>query len=178
MLLPVRLIKNLLLALHGGGDPRHLAAGFALGAVLGLVPKGNLLGASLFLLLFFLRVDKGAALFSAALFTPLAWAFDGAAHRLGWALLDAAALRGLWTALYDMPIVPLTRFNNTVALGNLVIGLVLFAPLYFSFLRFVAYYQATLKARVEALPIVRTVKGWSWVDSGRRWYESYQRWLA
>ena len=59
---PFRLLKDLLLALHGGTEPRHLAAGFALGAALGLVPKGNLFAAAFFLLFFVFNVDKGMAL--------------------------------------------------------------------------------------------------------------------
>jgi uncharacterized protein (TIGR03546 family) len=175
---PLRLVKNLLLALHGGGDPRHLAAGFALGALFGLVPKDNLLAALFFVLFFFLRVEKGLAVVSAFFFTPLAWAFDGPAHKLGWALLSAPALAGLWTALYDLPIVPLTRFNNTVVLGNLVIGLLLFAPLYWGFMRFVAYYDVHLRARVEALPIVRAVKGLWIVDRLSKANAAYQSWLS
>ena len=175
---PLRLLKNVLLALHGGGDPRHLAAGFALGAMLGLVPKGNLLAASFFLLFFFLRVDKGMAFLSALAFTAVAWAADPLAHRLGWALLTAKPLNGLWAALYDLPVVPLTRFNNTVVLGNLVLGLALLFPLYFGFLRFVAYYDANWKARVEALPMIRAFRGWSQLERLQKWNDRYRRWLA
>jgi uncharacterized protein (TIGR03546 family) len=166
---PLRLFKDLFASLHGGADPRHLAAGFALGAALGLIPKGNLFGV-LFLLLFFaLRLNKGMALMAAAFFTPIGYAVDAQAHRIGLALLKAPALGGLWTALYDMPIVPLTRFNNTVVLGNLVLGLALFAPLYFLALRFVAWYAANLAARVERLRLVQALKG-------MRWYQMYLEW--
>jgi len=168
---PLRLLKDLIQALHGGSDPRHLAAGFALGAALGLVPKGNLFAAVFFLLFFALRVDKGLALLSAALFTGVGYAWDGVAHKLGWALLQAGALKGLWTALYDMPIVPLTRFNNTVVLGNLVIGLALYLPLYFAFLKAVALYDAHLRARVEALPVLKAFKKWDI-------FEKYKGWLS
>lgn len=166
---PLRLLRDLVAALHGGSDPRNLAAGFALGAALGLVPKGNLFSAIFLLLFFVLRVDKGMALLSAAAFTPLGYAIDGPAHRLGLALLQAPALRGLWTTLYDLPIVPLTRFNNSVVLGNLVIGLALFAPLYFAALRLVAAYNASLAPVVEGLYIVKAVKG-------MRWYQTYRKW--
>lgn len=159
---PLGILRDLLLALIGGRDPRHLAAGFALGAALGLVPKGNLLAASFFLLFFFLRVDKGMAFVTAAVFTPLAYLIDGHAHDLGLALLKAPALQGLWTALYDMPIVPLTRFNNSVVLGNLVIALVLFAPLYLLGLRLAGWYNATARPYLEKTALVRTLKGWYW----------------
>jgi uncharacterized protein (TIGR03546 family) len=166
---PLRLLKDLFATLHGGSDPRHLAAGFALGAALGMIPKGNLF-AVLFLLMFFaLRLNKGMALLAATFFTPIGYAVDGLAHRIGDSLLHAAGLRGVWTALYDLPIVPLTRFNNTVVLGNLVLGLALFPPLYFAFLRFVAWYNATWAARVERLKLVQALKS-------LRWYQMYQEW--
>lgn len=168
---PYKLLKGLLQALQGGKDPRHLAAGFALGAALGLVPKGNLFAAVFFLLFFLFNVDKAVALCSAALFTGVGYALDPVAHGLGLALLKAGALHGLWTALYDLPIVPLTRFNNTVVLGSVVLGALFYAPLYFAFLKALALYDRHLRARVEALPLVKALKGLSW-------YASYQRWLA
>lgn len=168
---PLRLLRDLVSALHGGSDPRHLAAGFALGAALGLIPKGNLFAAAFFLLFFIFRLNKGLALLSATLFTPLGYAFDGPAHRVGLALLKAPALQGLWTALYDLPIVPLTRFNNSVVLGNLVFGLVLFVPLYLAFLRFAAYYNATFAPQVERLKIIQAVKS-------MRWFQMYREWSA
>lgn len=166
---PLRLVKDLVSSLHGGSDPRHLAAGFALGAALGLVPKGNLFAAVFFLLFFALRLNKGMALVSAMFFTPLGYAVDGLAHSIGLALLKAGALRGLWTALYGMPVVPLTRFNNTVVLGNLVLGLILYAPLYFLALRFVSWYNANLAARVERLKLVQAFKGMWWVRTYQEW---------
>lgn len=166
---PVRLLKEMFAALHGGTDPRHLAAGFALGAVMGLVPKGNLIAVVFLLLFFALRLNKGMALMAAALFTPVGYAIDGLAHRVGFALLKAPALRGLWTALYDMPVVPLTRFNNTVVLGNLALGLVLLVPLYFLLLRAVAWYAANLAAKVERLRVVQWLKGLRIVQLYQEW---------
>lgn len=168
---PLRLAKDLLLALHGGGEPRHLAAGFALGAALGLVPKGNLFAAAFFLLFFLFNVDKGMALLSACVFTGVGYAVDPIAHAIGKSLLTDEPLRGLWTALYDLPIVPLTRFNNTVVLGNLIIGAVLYVPLYFGFLKGLTWYDRHLRERVERIPLIKTIKGWNL-------YEKYSRWLA
>jgi len=166
---PLRVFKDLFASLHGGADPRHLAAGFALGAALGLIPKGNLFAVVFLLLFFALRLNKGMALMAATFFTPVGYAVDGLAHRIGFALLKAPALNGVWTFLYDLPIVPLTRFNNTVVLGNLVLGLALFVPLYFLALRFVAWYAATWAARVEKLRLVQALKG-------MRWYQMYLEW--
>jgi uncharacterized protein (DUF2062 family) len=49
-------------ALVAGDWSRQLAAGFALGMVVGLVPSGHLIAVSLCVLLFSLRVNKGLGL--------------------------------------------------------------------------------------------------------------------
>lgn len=168
---PFKVLRNILVALQGGGDPRHAAAGFALGAALGLVPKGNLMAAAFLVLFFFFRVDKPVALASALLFTPLGYLADGAAHALGLALLSAGALKPLWTFLYGLPVVPLTKFNNTVVLGNLVIGLALFVPLYLGSLRFVHFYRERWKPVVDQWRVVRWVKG-------LYFWRVYEEWTA
>ena len=168
---PLRLLRDLISSLHGGADPRHVAAGFALGAALGLVPKGNLFAVVFLLLFFVFRLNKGTALLSATLFTPVGYLVDGPAHRAGLALLKTPALQGLWAALYDLPIVPLTRFNNSVVLGNLVFGLVLYVPLYFIALCFAVYYNAAVGPYVERLKIVQVIKSMAW-------YRTYQKWAA
>ena len=164
-------LRSLFLALQGGDEPKHIAAGFALGAALGLVPKGNLFALAFLLLFFLLRVDKGMAMLSALLFTPLGYAADGPAHAIGRALLSAGGLRPLWTLLYDLPIVPLTRFNNTVVLGNVVLGALLYGPLYAAFLCAVNAYRSKYKERVDRWPIVRFFNGLGWYASYRKWLQ-------
>jgi uncharacterized protein (TIGR03546 family) len=164
-------IKAIILALQGGSDPKHVAAGFALGAMLGLVPKGNLFAVIFVLLFFLVRVDKNMAIFAAFVFTPLGYVLDGLAHMIGGALLTAGFLRPLWTFLYDLPIVPLTRFNNSVVLGNVAIGLLLFVPLYLGFIKVVLAYRSRYKERVDRWPIVKFLKGLGF-------YQTYQRWLG
>ena len=84
-------------------------------------------------------------------------------------MLKAPALRGVWSSLYDLPIVPLTRFNNTVVLGNLALGLLLFIPLYFLLLRVVAWYAANLAAKVEKFRVVQWLKGLRIVQAYQEW---------
>lgn len=165
---PLSLLSGLARALQGGQDPRHLAAGLALGAAWGLTPKGNALSVVFLLLFFFFRVDKGLALVSAFFFTFVGYLIDPVAHSLGLALLTAGALRPLWTALYDLPLAPLTRFNNSVVLGNLVIGLALFAPLYAAGKRLAEHHQRHWAPRLAKLPLVKAVTGLKIVQ----WYRA------
>lgn len=156
---PLKILSGLLKALEGGGDPRHAAAGLALGAVWGLVPKGNLFSPIFFLFFFFFRAGKGVALASALVFTSLGYLLDGLAHGLGLALLTAGPLRPLWTWLYGLPLVPLTKFNNTVVLGNLILGLLLFPALYWWGKKAALHYQVHYAPVVARWPIVKALGG-------------------
>lgn len=152
---PLKILGGLVKALTGRSDPRHVAAGFALGAMWGLVPKGNLMSVVFLLLFFFFQVDKGVAALSALLFTSAGYLLDGPAHSAGLALLTFGALKPLWTFLYDTPIIPLTKFNNTVVLGNLAFGALLYAPLYVAAKRGAARYQSTYAPLVAKWPLVK-----------------------
>lgn len=165
---PLKILSGLIKALQGGGDPRHVAAGLALGAAWGLVPKGNLFSPIFLLLFFFFRVDKAAALASALVFSGVGYLVDAPAHALGLALLTAGGLKPLWTWLYGLPVVPWTKFNNTVVLGNLAIGLILYAPLYAAGKKLVVFYQERWAPIVSRWPLVQAISGLRLVQFYRR----------
>jgi uncharacterized protein (TIGR03546 family) len=130
MLFLIKFIAKIFAALNGEISPRQLAAGFALGAWIGLIPFG-LLPTILLLLAFLINVNLTMVFLAAAVFKLIGFAFDPVANQLGFALLvKAAALKPFWTQLYNTPVVPYTRFNNTIVLGSFVAGLVLLIPIY------------------------------------------------
>ena len=123
-------IRHLVEALVTSDGPRQLALGFTLGMVIGLVPKGNLTATAICILLLALRANVAAGFLSAALFTWLSGWADPLAHRIGFALLTDANLQSFWTRLFRWPLVPWTSLNNTVVLGNLLLGAWLAYPVY------------------------------------------------
>ena len=128
MLRPFRLFFK---ALVVDATPRQMAFGLALGVLVGLVPKGNLLAIGLMMLLCSLRVNLGVGL--ATVFAT-SWAgmlLDPITHRIGEFLLKSDALKPLWETMYDTALLPWTDFNNTVVLGSFVLGAGAFLPLYF-----------------------------------------------
>lgn len=127
LLRPLRGVSKVLVA---EDSPRQLALGFALGMVIGLVPKGNLIAVALTVALFSTRVNLGMGLLSAGLFSWLGVYLDPASHDLGMKLLGAESLRPFWNFLYDVPLARWSGFNNTVVLGGLLLGAVLFYPAY------------------------------------------------
>ncbi len=134
LLRPVRRVVRSLLAYDASSQ---LAAGFALGMVLGLVPKGNLIALSLFVLLFSLRVNTGSGLVAALAFSWLGPALDPFADKLGAYVLAASSMQGTYAAIFQLPLGPWFDFNNTVVVGSLAIGLWAMYPVYwFSYVGF------------------------------------------
>jgi uncharacterized protein (TIGR03546 family) len=158
MLTIVKFIQSLIKALHSEGTPGQLAAGIALGSILGLTPLLNLHNAVVFALIVMLNVSFPGAMLGWALFIPVGFLldplFDAIGRRL---LLDTPALTPLWTAMYNTPVVALSNFNNSVVLGSLVFAIAFFLPLYFGGRWAVARYRATIGERVRQSKWYRAV---------------------
>ncbi|MEX0611985.1 MAG: TIGR03546 family protein [Pirellulales bacterium] len=126
---PFRKTVRALLAFNSLGQ---LAAGFVLGMIVGLVPKGNLIALSLCVLLFSLRCNKGLALVAAVLFSCIATWTDPIAHKIGLAALGAESMQAAYASVINLPLGPWLEFNNTVVTGSLLLGLYLCYPVYWS----------------------------------------------
>lgn len=118
-------------ALVVDATPGQMAMGLALGALVGLVPKGNLLAIGLMMLMCSLRVNLGVGLATVFATSWVGVFLDPISHRIGEFLLKNDALRPLWEAMYDTMLLPWTDFNNTVVLGSFSMGAAAFVPLYF-----------------------------------------------
>ena len=110
--------------------PEQLAAGFTIGMLIGLVPKGNLVALSLCVLLFSMRCNKGLGLAAAAAFSFAGPWTDSFAHRLGFAALSLDPLQSTYASIFSLPIGPWLGFNNTVVAGSLLIGLYAAYPVF------------------------------------------------
>jgi uncharacterized protein (TIGR03546 family) len=128
LLRPLRLFAQ---ALTANDSPRQTGWGFALGMMVGLLPKGTLLAILLAMLVCALRVNRSAALLAIGIFSYVGWALDDFAHQLGAIVLLSETMRAMFTSFYNMPLGPYLGFNNTVVMGQLLIGLYLFYPAYF-----------------------------------------------
>jgi len=164
----LKLVTNFIKILREGQTPVQVAGGFALGSILGLSPMLTLQGLLVWLIILILDVNLSAATFSLVLFALIAYIFDPIFHRLGYFLLvDINGLKALWAALYNAPIAPLTRFNNTVVMGSFVSALILITPLYFGMKKFVVAYRATLGVRMHKMKIYQIIDRGSLVQ----WYK-------
>jgi uncharacterized protein (TIGR03546 family) len=158
-MLLLKLLQSLFKTLHSEGTPGQVAAGLALGAILGLTPLLNLHNAVVFALIVLLNVSFPAAMFGWAVFIPIGFLldplFDAVGRRL---LLETPSLIPFWTTLANTPVVPLTNFNNTVVLGSVVVSVVLWVPLYVLGRIGVARYRATVGAWIVRTRLYQMVK--------------------
>lgn len=162
------IVRDFFKIMREGQTPSQIAGGFAIGSALGLSPMLTLQGIVIWIILLAIDVNLSAALLSLTLFSLVAFLLDPLFHWLGYQLLvNAEALNGFWTWMYNVPVAPLTRFNNTVVMGSFVAALALFIPVYAGMKRFVVAYRTHIHARVEKWKIYQVINRSALV----RWYQ-------
>jgi uncharacterized protein (TIGR03546 family) len=165
-------IINLIRTMHSETDPRQISLGFALGMIPGLTPLTSPHNLLVLLALLFIRVNIGAAILSWGVFSILAYALDPLFHQFGlFILTGVGALQGLWTTLYNAPVVPYTRFNNSIVMGSLIFSLLAFYPVYWGGRLMVVKYRETLMERFNRLKIVQVFRA----SSLYNWYSRYSK---
>jgi uncharacterized protein (TIGR03546 family) len=155
--------------LNSDTGTNQLAAGLAMGLVLGFSPALSLQTLLAFVILFFFRIQIGAAFLSAFFFKFTAYLIDPLSDMIGRAILEAEGLRPVFVSLYNMPIVPMTRFNNSIVMGSGLIGFVLAIPMFFMFKALILKYRQTVVARYRQTKIW---KAWS-ATTFYKWYTTY-----
>jgi uncharacterized protein (TIGR03546 family) len=158
MLLIIKFAAKILSILNGEVSSRQIAAGVALGVWIGLIPFGFLPTLLLFLALI-VNVNLAMLFVASAIFKLVGFLFDPIANQLGFALLaKTPALKPLWTSLYNLPVVPYTRFNNTIVLGGLVSGLLLFIPVYLLARAGVEGYRSRYRDKIRNSRFMKTLQ--------------------
>ncbi|MNJ96877.1 hypothetical protein D3C87_146110 [compost metagenome] len=160
---------NFFKLLNSDNGTNQLAYGMALGLILGFAPFFSIQTILVFALIFIFRVQIGAAFMSAFFFKFVAYLFDQPAHYLGKAVLENESLRPLFVTMYNVPFVPMTRFNNTIAMGSMIVSLILFPFAVVAFKIMILKYRATVVARFKG------TKAWKAFTATRfyNWYCKY-----
>lgn len=128
----IKRLLNLRQAIFGRREPNQLAWGFALGALIGIIPHGNLVAALVLLMILSVKINHGMAMVTAFATTLLAPYLDEQTHTVGLQVLTHPQLADFWAAAWQLPLVPWTSINNTVVLGSLLVGLTALLPSYWA----------------------------------------------
>jgi uncharacterized protein (TIGR03546 family) len=150
-------IAKLILALNGNVSKTQIAAGFAWGTLLGLIPAGNAFWIVLFLISFFFTHHHGAKIAALAFLKILSPLLVYQIDKLGWYVLHIDSLRSFFTTLYNMPFVPFTKFNNTLVMGGLAAGVILWLPIFFLFMAIIPIFRNTIGIKIRNSKIVKAI---------------------
>jgi uncharacterized protein (TIGR03546 family) len=137
----------------GFDTPRQLALGIVLGMIIGLIPKDSLLPYAIGVFALLTSANILCIAVGAIIFTWISPMLDSVSHQIGVWVLTFEPLESTWSTLFQLPVVPWIRFENTVVMGSLCLGLLLAIPIYFiSYYCFAqfgsAIYQYFSKTRV------------------------------
>ncbi len=169
MTLLLKQVFQFIKLLNSDTGTSQLASGVAVGVILGFTPALSLQTVLMIVLLFFLRIQLGAAMVTAFFFKFAAYLLDPVFDPVGRTVLEAQALRPLLTELYNMPLVPLTRFNNSIVMGSGVVALAAAPVVFVASKWLISAYRAKVVARFESTSLWKAVKA----TSMYKWYVKY-----
>lgn len=164
-----RQIIALIRLLHSETGQNQIASGLAFGVFLGFAPFLSLQTLFVLFVVFLFRVQLGAAFLSAFFFKFVAFLLDPVADPIGRALLEQESLRPLWTKMYNVPLLPMTRFNNSIVMGSFIISLALCPILFFAFRSMILKYRVSVVSHVESTKVWKALKATKFYD----WYQKY-----
>ncbi len=126
----IKLISSVRKAIAGRKHPGQLAWGVALGALLGMIPHGNLLAVGLLLFVLLLQVNHAMVALVGVVVTFLAPRLDPTFDAVGRWVFAQPQVADRLSLAWQYPLVPWTDLNNTIVMGSLLIGLATVGPLY------------------------------------------------
>lgn len=109
-------------------DPIQISLGLTLGMVAGLSPLLSIQCVVALLLMIVLRVNISVFFLSYAVVSLFAYLADPLLANLGNSVLTNPDLQSLFTTMYNNGFWRFLGFNNTVAMGSLVLGAILLVP--------------------------------------------------
>ncbi|MCU0712273.1 MAG: hypothetical protein MUC43_09445 [Pirellula sp.] len=127
-------------------SPGAIAGGLAFGTMLGLMPKDSLLALCILALIAVLPVNQLIACLATIGLTFLESMTWGLTDWLGFHTLSLSIVSNLIGNLYQIPIAPWLRLENTVVMGSLILGSLLWGPCFLLTYRVSSRIQRSIKA--------------------------------
>lgn len=149
-------IAKLFVALNANTRPSQIAAGVAFAFMIALLPAGNLFALFILVVTFFLNTNNAVMLVSIPLFGLVTPLFDPLCEQIGYFVLRLPQLTGLFTMLYNFPVFPFSAFNDSLVLGALMLGILLFVPVLALFVLLVNLYRVHVRDRIARTKFMKS----------------------
>ncbi|MBU1571091.1 MAG: TIGR03546 family protein, partial [Proteobacteria bacterium] len=110
----------------------------------------------LFLVLI-LRVNISIFIVGTGIFSGISYLLDPVFHITGLGLLTAEPLGAFWTILYNLPLLRIERFNNSIVMGSLLFSIALFMPVCVFTMFIVRHYREHILERVRKTRMMQII---------------------
>ncbi|PIV18295.1 MAG: hypothetical protein COS41_04965 [Elusimicrobia bacterium CG03_land_8_20_14_0_80_50_18] len=152
----IKYFFKFLKALNSNAGAGQVALGMTFGMILGIIPVSALHWWLILVLMYVLNSNLAAGAVFMAVFKLAGMALAPVFDSVGYAVLTTPGLEFFFTELYNMPIVPFSRYYNTVVMGATLISLILFVPAFFVFRLMVKGYRAGVRDKLAETRIFKT----------------------
>ena len=160
---------SLIKLLNSETGTHQIAAGVAGGFILGMTPVLSLQSLLVFLCVLFFRIQLGAALVTSFFFSFVAYLLDPIFHEVGAYFLNLPSLQSIFTGMYNLPILPYTRFYNTIVMGSGVVTLFLAPFVFFVSVFLVKKYRQAVVERFKNSKLWKALQA----TTLYKWYYKY-----
>jgi uncharacterized protein (TIGR03546 family) len=164
----IEIIARTLKILNSESEPGQISLALCLAMIAGLTPLYSLHNLLVVFLVLILRVNLSAFLLGWLFFSAIAYLLDPLFHSIGLNVLTAGFFEPLWTALYNLTLLRLARFNNTIVMGSLLFSLVTFIPLYILSNFLIVKYRDHILSWIRNTRIMTAIKA-------SKFYNAYER---
>jgi uncharacterized protein (TIGR03546 family) len=154
----LKFLQSLFKALNSDGTPGQVGMGMAIGLAFGLTPLLSLHNLVVLAVAMLTTVSFPGVMLGWFVAVPIGFMLDPLFDRVGMALLASDALVPLWTWIVNTPVIALSRLNNSIVLGSLVVWILLILPAFFVFRLLVARYRVHVFAHIQKWRVVQIVK--------------------
>lgn len=159
----ITLLARFIAALNANSRPGEIGAAFACGVLLALIPFGNLLWLLLFGVFFFVKLHTGTLVLTIVVFKLFIGLADPLTDTAGLWVLTQPGLESYFIQAANTPVVPLTEFNNSLVAGGLIMGLLLWVPLFFLGRTAVGYYRKGVRDKLASSKLVKSFEKVPWL---------------
>ena len=117
-------------ALNSAQQPWQVTLSITLGMIAGLTPLSGTQTLFILFIVFLLNIHIGLFFAASALFAGIGYLLDPVMEGFGYTLLHLEPMQELYTTWYNIGLIRLSHFNNTLMMGATVISLLLAVPLF------------------------------------------------
>ncbi|PKL90679.1 MAG: hypothetical protein CVV21_11630 [Candidatus Goldiibacteriota bacterium HGW-Goldbacteria-1] len=157
---------KLLSIINSNKAPEEIAMGVVFGMFAGFLLLAPFNAVIIFFLILILNVNTAAFFLFTGIFKLITFLIDPLGDMLGRAVLTVPFLEPVFSKMAEMPLVPFTKFNNTVIMGDFIIGILLIVPVWMGTMKIIEYYRKNLQKNIKKFGIVKALKAGNFFEGG------------